>query len=311
MLIMHFENSTSLLLAGIAAAGLAAGNTAFAAAITMEGDYVLTAISDNGTLGAGGTTSPGIKHDITGTGTWGAEDYLTPGSPFEFFGVTTDQTGSRGNNNIGSTGITTTSAPLDMSGIGADNRVTWAGELAGFFSISHDYSFNDDEERIDILTSITALTDLTGVEFLRAIDPDPDVNTFGSFVTVNSRGRTGVSEEDFVNSQGASTGLTLGLFTDSSITHNTGISDLGWTTSASYYLDGNDAGDGDFLIGMGFDMGSLFAGDQVQLNYSYVMGETLDTIDIPANPIPEPGTLALLGLGLTGVVASRRRAKKH
>src|SRR6056297_1006498 len=86
-----------------------------AAPIILEGDFIRTAVSDDGTMGFGGNTSPGILHDPTGTGDFSLnDDYLTPGSPFEAFSVQSDQSGlvaNRNNagDNIASTGITDTS----------------------------------------------------------------------------------------------------------------------------------------------------------------------------------------------------------
>lgn len=69
--------------------------------VTLTGDFVKTAVNDVGTLGSGGSTSPGLLFDATGTGTFGVNDYLTPGTPYDYFGVKSDQTGLKGNSNSG------------------------------------------------------------------------------------------------------------------------------------------------------------------------------------------------------------------
>lgn len=276
----------------------------FAAPVVIQNNYVKTAVSDNGTLGYGSSTSPGLLHDPTGSGSFGIDDYLTPGSPWEIFSVKTSQTGNLTNNNTGSTAITKSSL-INNSVAGGVQDVIWTGYYGSSFEISHHYFFDTPDERIDITTTITALEDLTSLSFLRAIDPDPDVNTHGVYETINGRGYGSISANDWVHSQGAHTGLTLGLYSNSNISHNTGVS-APWSSDPSDYLLGTNDGNGDYTTGLAFDIGNLYSGSSVELNYSYVMGEDIGHVDIN-HPIPEPGTFVLFGLGLLGIAFIKRK----
>lgn len=273
--------------------------------VILEGNFVKTAVSDDGTLGYGGTTPPGIKHDATGTGTFPVDDYLTPGTPWETFSVKSNQTGLRSNYN--SSGDSISGSVTNTSGVsGYDNSVTWTGGLSSYFTMVTDTFFNDGDERISFSTTITALTNLTGLQFLRALDPDPDVYTYGSYYTVNGRGATGLAAEDWVHAEGTSTGLTIGLYTDSTIAHNTGVS-AAWSADPATYLAGTNNGNGDYAIGLAFDLGTLLAGESITFTYHYVMGDSLETVDIPDADVPAPAAIGLLGLGLLGLGAARRR----
>ncbi len=278
-------------------------NTALAAPIIMSGDYVRTAISDDGTLGYGGSTTPGLLHDASGTGTF-TDDYLTPGSPWEIFSVFTNEANLQRNNNA--LGDDISGVLTDISGTSPyDFAVNWLGSYGSFYTISTDTYFNTGDERVGFTTTITALSDLSGLQFLRAIDPDPDATSYGVYNTNNGRGNGSLAANDFVYSEGTTTGLTLGLYSDSAITHNTGISDL-WSTSPATYLAGTDDGNGDNVIGLAFDIGSLLAGSSVSFSYYYVMGDNIDNVDTPVG-VPEPTTLAILALGLVGLILRRKK----
>jgi hypothetical protein len=274
------------------------------ASIILEGDFVKTAISDNGTLGYGGRTTPGLLHDASGTGTFGTDDYLTPGSPWEYFGVESSQTGAVGNNNSqAASNAFSMNSLTDISGTSAyDNAVNWSGTYGSYFSLSTDTYFNDGNEFVSFMTTITALTDLSSVSFLRAIDPDMP----SSSSTNNNRGFGALSPSDWVNSENISNGLTLGLYSISDVTHNTGVTS--WATAHSGYLSGTNVGNGDNTIGMAFDIGSLAQGETASFKYHYVMGDTPATVDIPTD-VPEPSTLAIFALGIMGL-ASRRFKKQ-
>lgn len=294
-------------LTGVAMALFAAFSVnSFAAPVALVGDYVKAGVNDVGTLGSGYTTSPGILYDKTGTQNFGVNDYLTPGTPWEGFSVKSDQTGLQTNNNAGYSDISTVSGPTDTSS-GSTNSATWSGQYSDYFTISHAYSFADNAERINISTVITATQDLTGVSFLRTLDPDPDVNTFGTYFTENNRGNliAGLSEDDWVHALGLNTGLPIALYTTSSLEHNTGISSA-WSLDPEFYLAGNNDGDGDYTIGLAFYLGSILKGESITLDYAYVMGKSLGTVDV--GRVPLPGAVWLFGSALVGLIGLRKRA---
>ncbi len=273
------------------------GDTGHSESIIMQGSYIRTAVSNDGSLGFGNTTAPGIKHDPTGTGTFGVADYLTPGTAWEVFAVESGETGLKVNNNTGGGGGISSSGVTDLRSTSVyDNHLRWEGYVAGAYRISTDYFFNDGDEYIGMRTTIMATSDLTELTFLRAIDPDPDSYApHNSHNTLNSRGLDvnmngdftdpgDIASENWVLSQGAVTGVSLGLYSDSPHVHNTGITGP-WSNQPSDYLAGTDVGDGDNAIGIAFDLGDLNAGESISMTYSYVVSDSINK----ANPAVAPG----------------------
>mgnify|MGYP001813562621 FL=1 len=62
------------------------------------------------------------------------------------------------------------------------------------------------------------------------------------------------------------------------------------------------------LIGGNLGASSSFSQDNISSNYS-VGGFTYELVSDPPASVPEPSTLALLGIGLLGMGAKRRRKK--
>jgi hypothetical protein len=303
--------SISLKTLSLAILASIAASAAIAAPVTLTGNCVKMGANDLGTLGSGGSTPPGILYDATCTGTFVANtDYLTPGTPFEGFGVRSTQSGFAANSNESGAQIAATGALTTNTVAGFTNSVTWAGALAGFYNVVNSYFFNANDERINVRTTITALTDLTNLSFSRAIDPDPDALSSGVFNTNNQRGFGTLAATDFVYSAGGATGRPLGLYSNSAYVHNTAIVSNWPELDPTVYLSGLNDGNGDYAIGMGWLIGSLTKGQSATIDYAYVMGTSVGTIDIPPTGVPVGAPLVLLAFGLAQLGFARRRAAK-
>lgn len=275
---------------------LALPMSAFATA-TLQNSYVLAGVSDYGTLGSNSNTPPGILFDKTGTSSYGVNDFLTPGTPFEGFYLTSSA-GSYSSNNTGSSSFNTFSLVQNA----ADSVTATGTSTNGMLGVVNAYQLTTIAGRsaIEITTTLTnnSTTAMTGIEFLRTLDPDPDVNAFGSYYTTNV-----VLSDDQSCGTGVSSGQTICIFTTATYAHKAGVS-ASWTTSPASYLSGLDDGNGDYAIGVAFNLGDLAAGESLTVTYGYALGASRD---IATGTVPEPTSALLVATGLLGLAGLRKR----
>lgn len=284
----HFSYAGKSLLVALASSTMLA-SAAQADPIVLTGDYIKIGLNDWGTLGSGGSVKPGILYDGTGTATFNPSyDYLTPGSPFEGFVITGSNgtTFSKVNNNSSGAAISGTLTDYSgalYNGTTYDNRAVWTGTVDGLLTITNDYFFNTDSQKIEIRTTISALTDLTDLAFSRQIDPDAVAAAGDSSATNNFRGTDGVAETDLVYAEALVSKYVIGLHTSSAITHNSAVTS--WTSDTASYLAGMNIGNGDNTIGLGFDIGALLSGESIVLDYSYIFGTDIASAVTGSNNI--------------------------
>lgn len=294
-LIERLKSGAPLLTAALFAGGLVLAVPASASPVTIQDGYVQAGVNDYGTLGSGSTTPPGILYDETGSSNYGVNDFLTPGDPFEGFYVTGGGAGFACNNDLGCAGGMM-SSPTSTSATGA----SWTGTSSdGNLTLTNAYTLTtvSGQSVIAITTTLTNNTGgtLSGLQFLRTLDPDPDVNAFGSYDTTNS-----VLSNDQACGTGPDTGETICIYSFSTLPHKAGVS-ADWTTDPSAYLGGLNDGNGDYAIGLAFNLGDLGAGQSFTLDYGYALGASLGTAS-GGTSVPEPSGLAMFGLGVLGLL---------
>ncbi|TLU64338.1 hypothetical protein FE810_12115 [Thalassotalea litorea] len=269
-----------------------------AAAIVMEGNYIKTAVSDDGTLGYEGL---GILYDPTGTQSF-TNDVLSPGTSWEIFSISSNQTGLLVNRNHGHDDIEGNlffiNSPTEYG-----NYAGWDAIYEDYFWLSLRYYFDDNLQTIFIETFIYAVQDLNNVSFLRAIDPDQDFSGYGYFETFNLRGYEDARPEDFVYAVGPGSGSIMGLYSNSDYYHNTASTNP-WSEDPQDYLNGGALGYGDQAIGIAVDFGDIKKGEVVRFAYQYMFGPNLDTAYDPIVTrvdVPEPTSLIILALSVLGI----------
>jgi hypothetical protein len=306
------------LLTAVAAVAVAATAAPASAAVVLEGDYIRVGISDAGTLGSNFNASPGLIHDPSGTASFDpSTDYVNPGSPHDGFSVNSVQTGfdQNDNNNIFGASFATTTAPTILTGaaaMGFDNAATWSGSN-DFLSITNNYFFNDGDERIEVFTTLLALSDLDDLAFARSVDPDS-----GTTTSINQRGNLLFDLDDFIGSASASNGRTLALvnLNGDTLDHTTQINSNCCSNIDPYFVL-SDSGLGDNSIGdhglnIAWLVGDLAAGNSVTLHYAYAVGTKIDVVGGDPGAVPEPATWAmvLMGFGFVGGAMRRGRREK-
>lgn len=296
---------------------VAAGAPASAAPIVLSGNYLKVGISDGGTFGSDGNTSPGFLHDPTGKADFGINDYLTPGLPHDGYTLAADQFYSENDNYYARGGFGSSSPTLlvGAAAMGFAHAATWSGSNA-YVDLTNSYFFNDNDQRIIVKTTITALSDLTNLAFARSNDPDPDVNTYGSFVTVNQRGNDLFAVDDFVSGSGPDTGLTLALvnYDTNGFDHTTQINGSCCSNISPYAIlshSGDDLGlssVGDNGLNLAYALGALKAGTSLTLTYGYAVGANVDTTGMTGTPEPATWAMMVIGFGAIGGALRRRTA---
>ena len=254
--------------------------------IDAAGSYVRFGMNSLGTLGSGGSTSPGLLFDSTGTSTFNTSyDYLTPGSPFDGFTVKAlNADGSTNfeykNNNqnagFGSTGPTNIAGYLyDFSGVAYrgntyDHRGVWIGEVTEF-KIENDTHMNNSWMWVNIDTRIEAKVAVDTLYFGRYIDPDAVAAVGDTSSTDNALGYGVIPNTNVVFSEARTSKYALGMYTAQAGNVGAGISS-GWSTNPVDYFNGVNNGAGDYTIGLGFKVTGLAAGDIVKFSYAYIFG---------------------------------------
>jgi hypothetical protein len=254
--------------------------------IDATGSYVRFGMNSLGTLGSGGSTSPGLLFDSTGTSTFNTSyDYLTPGSPFDGFTVKAlNADGSTNfeykNNNqdagFGGTGPTNITGYLyDFSGVAYrgntyDHRGVWIGEVTEF-KIENDTHMNNSWMWVNIDTRIEAKVAVDTLYFGRYIDPDAVAAAGDSSRTDNALGYGVIPTTNVVFSEAQTSKYALGMYTAQAGNVGAGISS-GWSTNPVDYFNGVNNGAGDYTIGLGFKVTGLAVGDIVKFSYAYIFG---------------------------------------
>jgi hypothetical protein len=251
--------------------------------LVLEGNHIRIGINEaSGSLGSGGNTSPGILYKADASAAFNTSyDYLTPGSPYEGWSLFYNGSTRVHNNNTGmidlTGGVLTGYNGVAHAGVTFDNRAVWTNTNHADFDITHDYRFNDTQQFVDIVTTVTAKSNMTGIYLGRFTDPDARADAGDSSATDNVLGYGAIPTTQVVFSEAIASRYALGLYS-AATNVNAGVTSP-WSNYGDVYYQGTtpygtgvNFGRGDHAIGLGFYLPSLTAGSTATYQYAYIFG---------------------------------------
>jgi hypothetical protein len=239
--------------------------------------YTINGVGE-GALG-NGSTGPGLKFAPAGDFSYGVDDYITPGTPWEgyYFEINGGAWGI-GGSNISDFGGTTNI--WDISATGKKHFVVKRGSAGTGFVVIEYLSYSD-EPLIRIKMSYTNTTASTvTVRAMRGMDPDPDVFAFNEYDSDNTRGYGAqVAATDLVTGLGVNSGKPVSLYCPGNgYTHNTAILSSWPTYNISTILSGQNDGYGDNAILCAWNIGSVAAGATKSVNCFWICGNNISEV---------------------------------
>jgi len=267
---------------------VATATTAMADSFVLEGNYLRVGVSESGGL-IDDDFNAGIMFDPSGTKNFGIADYITPGSPFEFYSIGIngewDTTGYEYGNTFGVTTINTSSG------------TTFSANSTGAFgalSITQNLWFDENSSVIHFLVTgtNTGESTLNNVVYARGLDPDQDYDPYGEYNTFNS-----IPASNRVRAVGPYSNWFIDIEDQSG--GGVPTVDEEWDTDPYNLLVPHNDGDGDNTINMAWNAGDIEPGASVSAEFTYSVGV-----------VPEPISLILFVSG-GAIMAGRRYLKRR
>lgn len=225
-----------------------------------------------GTVNSQGAFSS-IRYDPTGTGNYGGEDYVIPGTPWEGYSFHVSGKGILGGGNASSpSNISTTVRRIDSNYIITLTGNTTVGHLITQTKVLLG------ESLIRMQMSYTNTTSsLVSVKAMRALDPDQGVGQGLGYSTRNFRGATSILKSDIVFAFAGTEGMAM-YAPGNGFTHNTGIVSSWPTYNPDLYLAETSDAIADWAIGSAWNFGAISPGSTVTICCYYIFGTSVNGI---------------------------------
>lgn len=266
-----------------------------AATFILEGNVLRVGVSNTGGL-IDDAKTVGIDYDKNGTAAWTTYDFLTPGSPFEFYSIGVDDIWDEAGYSSGDAFGATTTNTSSGSALAALTTGSFNG-----LDITQVLTFLNDSGVIDFTITLTnsSETIMTNLAYARGLDPDQDVYAGGGYSTNND-----IPRSDLVTATATVTNWTIGI--RDSVGGGVPSVDSGWDQNPyNLFIPHND-GNGDYTINMTWQRASLATGESWVIKFQYIIDDTLagvvdpftiTTSNLPSGDVGKPYSTILLATG--------------